>query len=371
MKILIVSPTELTNENSCGICKIIFNHVLSSSFTKFDFISPKGSFSSLLPGTNFPYNKIIQPFSNLLQGKPKSFLTQSSIQEVKAQLDLLKDDYDIVHFFSYNFIPLLNSIPIDKAVISLIDSMPLFFKRRSIKELNTFKKVFYKIESIKYLRLEYRIPPNTKVHFVSSVDSEYFINIHNKTQSKVTTIENGISPSTFYPLDLKKKKEIIFFGNLSYSPNTAAVNFIAGKLAKELRKSLPNYKIVIIGRLDEKSRFTINNNVEFKGFVNNLNYIINQSRVAIFPIFFGTGIKNKVLESLATGIPIVATDVALEGININKASYPLQIISSKNEKNWSKAICEIVNKEELQKEPYIPFTWKRFSDKLNDLYKLP
>jgi len=57
------------------------------------------------------------------------------------------------------------------------------------------------------------------------------------------------------------------------------------------------------------------------GYVPSLDNVFDRVRLTIAPLRYGAGLKGKVLESLAAGIPCVMTTVAAEGLDLPK---PLQ-----------------------------------------------
>lgn len=80
---------------------------------------------------------------------------------------------------------------------------------------------------------------------------------------------------------------------------------------------LNDVKIKIIGpKLPLRIEKIISNinNINYLGFVENPYDYIIESRGLIAPIFKGAGVKVKVIETLATGTPVIGTDVAWEGI---------------------------------------------------------
>lgn len=54
--------------------------------------------------------------------------------------------------------------------------------------------------------------------------------------------------------------------------------------------------------------------IEVLGYVDNPYQIISNSQAMICPLFSGAGVKFKVIEALACGVPIIGTDIAFEGI---------------------------------------------------------
>jgi len=54
--------------------------------------------------------------------------------------------------------------------------------------------------------------------------------------------------------------------------------------------------------------------VRFDGYVTDLDQVLSQSCAMVSPIRFGSGVKLKVLDALARGVPVVSTSIGAEGI---------------------------------------------------------
>lgn len=369
MNVLIVSPVELISENSCGTSKIIFNLVSQNNSAKFDIISP-GSICNIAQ-TNFhrweegPAK--IGKLRSLFSSKTYNSFRDSSLESLRDKLESMHESYNIIHFFSYQFTDLIKNLSENiqkKTIVSLIDSHPLLFDRKAGEEKTPIKKMFLLKESQKY-RDQEEILINSSIlcHFVSSLDSEYFNKLHPNSNKFSVTIENGVDDSTFHPIKNHShiNDTILFFGNLFYAPNIQAVEFIS-----EIQKHSPQSEFRIIGKenlfLSERL-----NNLKFNGFVEDLNKEINKAEIAIFPIFVGSGIKNKVLEALASGIPLLCSKVALEGIPLPEGKSNLRIVNSKDPKIWADEINKLRN-QITRRTSYVPFTWSRFQQEFYSLY---
>lgn len=105
-----------------------------------------------------------------------------------------------------------------------------------------------------------------------------------------------------------------FFGSWSRPENIESliwfINKVLPKIPLELKfkiigPSLPSSVLVLLECFP---------NIHYLGFVENPYPIIARSKALIAPIFNGAGVKVKCLESLLCGIPVIGTQVALEGI---------------------------------------------------------
>lgn len=78
---------------------------------------------------------------------------------------------------------------------------------------------------------------------------------------------------------------------------------------KVIGMGLPNRVVHLIEQFD---------NIEYLGFVSNPYNIIANAKALIAPLFKGAGVKVKVLDALVCGTPVIGTDVAFEGIEIDE-----------------------------------------------------
>ena len=89
----------------------------------------------------------------------------------------------------------------------------------------------------------------------------------------------------------------------------------------------------------------------FLGYVKNLKQYLQKTRVMIAPLRYGAGVKGKLTQSLANGLPIVTTPIGAEGITKKDADF-LYIADDENE--FAKKTADLYNNKDL---------WNRFSTK--------
>lgn len=96
----------------------------------------------------------------------------------------------------------------------------------------------------------------------------------------------------------------------------AAVHFYENILP-HVRRSVPDVRLWLVGRKPPKrlrQLATADPDVRVTGFVEDLRPYLQKATVAIDPLRVGAGLQNKILVSMASGLPVVATSVANEGI---------------------------------------------------------
>jgi uncharacterized lipoprotein YmbA len=107
----------------------------------------------------------------------------------------------------------------------------------------------------------------------------------------------------------------LFVGSFVHPPNADAVRFICCELLPELRALGYRDEVAIAGSAmpDEVRREVKAAGAAALGFLPSVEDDLARRRVSIAPLRFGAGLKGKVGEALACGIPVVGTPVAAEG----------------------------------------------------------
>ncbi|GAL96272.1 glycosyltransferase [Acetobacter tropicalis NRIC 0312] len=118
----------------------------------------------------------------------------------------------------------------------------------------------------------------------------------------------------------EKRSGVLFLGNFSHAPNTDAAIWLTEEIMPLVRRQRPDIGCVIAGAdMPERVRRLAAPGVEAVGHVRDCGALFDKVRLNIAPLRFGAGIKGKVLDSLAAGVPCVTTHVATEGMELPAA----------------------------------------------------
>lgn len=111
-------------------------------------------------------------------------------------------------------------------------------------------------------------------------------------------------------------KDVAFIGWMGYRPNIDAVRWFAREVWPEMSKRFPDARFRIIGRepVDEVLAMR-GDGVQVLGAVPDVADACEGVRVGVVPLFAGMGIKNKTIEMMAMGLPVVTTKVGAEGLS--------------------------------------------------------
>jgi glycosyltransferase involved in cell wall biosynthesis len=111
--------------------------------------------------------------------------------------------------------------------------------------------------------------------------------------------------------------EIAFIGGYRHPPNVDAAKWAAQSIMPALRGKVPGVELLLVGsHMPTDVSALATKDIVPLGYVPSLDSVFDRVRLTIAPLRFGAGLKGKVLESMAAGIPCVMTTVAAEGIDL-------------------------------------------------------
>lgn len=267
------------------------------------------------------------PFSRLnawtrifLQGYknvPLQVLYYQSLKFRRTLDALLKiNTYELIHVFLIRMASYVSELAGTPKVLELIDSMELNMKRRANLERGIKRWIF--TEEAKRLSVYERWMAG--LYDYSVVVSELDRRTINGARMEVAP--NGVNTDAFYPTGAQKDEDdIIFTGNMYYFPNETAVVYFAEKIFPKIQAQRPEIIFRIVGGGASKKVRDLakkNRSIVVIGFVDSVAEQYNQAKVSVCPMLAGSGIQNKILESLACGVPVVATTVGKGAIELGE-----------------------------------------------------
>lgn len=113
---------------------------------------------------------------------------------------------------------------------------------------------------------------------------------------------------------------LLFMGGFSHYPNIIAVKKLALVLFPEIRKQVPDARLVIAGSNAPQDIVDLGKlpGVEFLGFIEDgsLDDLYRNSLLAFAPLQTGAGIKGKICEAISYMVPVVTNSIGNEGIGL-------------------------------------------------------
>lgn len=155
-------------------------------------------------------------------------------------------------------------------------------------------------------------------------------------RERTATIRNGVDLDAFRPRCVTSSvshphpdpapdpQTLVFWGRLDFPPNVDAAVWLARRLMPALLERYPDARCRLVGRAagPEVQRLANLPGVELVGPVDDLRAEALRSATVVMPMRCGGGIKNKLLEAAAMGLPIVASRKAVDGLVWDASNPP-------------------------------------------------
>lgn len=137
----------------------------------------------------------------------------------------------------------------------------------------------------------------------------------------IMTVPYGIRFADHTVIDFEKKRpfSLLMATNWAWRHNVEGAEWFIEYVMPLLQSQFPQITLYLLGK-DIPQHFTQfdSNHVKCQGFVDNMKEYYDMSHIFISPLFVGSGIRVKILEALSFGLPVIATTVGAEGIDLSQ-----------------------------------------------------
>lgn len=185
---------------------------------------------------------------------------------------------------------------------------------------NLFATRLLAMESKRLARLEHDVTESAAiVLFVSGLEAQRHKRLSGATNlhsaPPMSAEVNGIRRP---PVSRGKRAlRFAFLGNLKAPQNLQALRYVVQTLVPVLDDAGIDYGLDVIGSIDPKVAEELSHPcVTFHGFVDDLNGALRDTDLHLAPILSGSGVKTKIVDAFAFGIPTLTTSLGLEGLEV-------------------------------------------------------
>ncbi len=282
---------------------------------------------------------------------------------------------DAVHVFGgvqvYEYFPLIRHYP---NVIVPYESYSLWLERAVQEELRRIprwnKEMQHRITSSYE---SWMFSHYDRVVVLTDRDARALRSLNPETPA--IAIPNGVDIDYFTPTGYEPDEPaLLFTGNYDYAPNLDAGLRLARDIFPRVKAAVPEARLYLIGGNPPPDlRAYASPDIEITGRVPDLRPYYELSTIFVSPLRLGAGIKNKILEAMAMGKPIVATPLSCDGI---PALHGQNVLIAQTDEELAKNAILLLKNAKLR-EIMIrsgrqlveqQFTWAHVADLYEDLY---
>ena len=173
-------------------------------------------------------------------------------------------------------------------------------------------------EYLRALRFELKALPRFDAIQVCSVDQRRALQaLLGERPPVLDNLRTAIDVASYpFRTDGREPDTILFVGNFRHPPNLEGLAFFRDQVMPAVRAGRPQARLVVAGAdaPEPLGAMLDGDGTEFLGPVPDIRDVLGKYAVFVAPILSGSGIRVKILEAFASGIPVVSTALGAEGL---------------------------------------------------------
>ncbi|MDQ6759546.1 MAG: glycosyltransferase [Acidobacteriota bacterium] len=181
------------------------------------------------------------------------------------------------------------------------------------------KKSKAMFEYMRALRFELGVLPKfDRIQVCSPANREYLAGFVPELANRIDDdLRAGIDTTRYdFQTEGREPFTMLFLGSFRHTPNQEALAWFVNRALPRVLEQCPQARLVVVGS-DPPPRHSLpdlGNAIELRGFVEDVMEPLRRYAVFVCPILAGSGMRVKLLEAFAAGIPVVSTRVGAEGL---------------------------------------------------------
>ena len=227
------------------------------------------------------------------------------------QVDVLQLEYMVMGQYAGGF----------RRIPSILFEHDVYFQsiaRRLPYMAGALEKVTARWEYLRSLRYELKLLPKLdRVQVCSRDNAEYLRSFVPQLSGRIDDgFRAGIDTSLYeFRNNGRDPYTLLFLGSFRHLPNAEALQWFLQDVFPRIRQEEPRARLVIVGA-EPPPRYSLKGAeaIEMVGFVDDVREPLARYALFVCPILAGSGVRVKLLEAFAAGIPVVSTRVGAEGL---------------------------------------------------------
>ncbi len=291
--------------------------------------------------------------------------------------ELASSNYDLIHAETFYMMSHLPKLKIPSILVE--QTIEYLGYENYAKKAPLFLRPILNIDVEKIRNWEKHYWQQADQLIVMSEEDKNFIAQQMGRADKIAVVANGVDNSWFDQIARKKttKPTILSVGTFKWLPNREAVEFLVEKVWPLVKKKLANVHLQIVGNAPSQKVLNYglrDPQITVAGQVEDIRYAFKSADLLLAPVFSGKGTRYKILEAMACSTPVVASKIAVEGLEVEHgkdvlisndaeelAKFTVQVLT--DQKLWDKLSS---NGKKFVKDHY---DWQSISQKLDAIYQ--
>ncbi len=152
---------------------------------------------------------------------------------------------------------------------------------------------------------------------VVTVTEQDWMHLKDHLPGKAHFVIPNVHPVDEDPVTCEGREGLLFIGNFNHPPNTDAVTSFVREVFPLVKRKIPEMTLTVVGNSPPEEIMSLRSeHITITGYVPETGPYLRKARVSISPLRFGSGMKGKIGEAMAAGLPVVTTSIGAEGMGL-------------------------------------------------------
>jgi glycosyltransferase involved in cell wall biosynthesis len=244
---------------------------------------------------------------------------------LKAARRLSMEDFDLNIVIYWQLYPVFRLLRRDKTILATYDIDLHVNKQLSLHERHLFRK----LQTVRNWLIERREEINayrsvSRVWTLTERDKRDVENI-TRNECRVDVMPFRLDTAFFAPPGMARNEgELLFLGFLRAPFNRDALEYFVNKIYPHL-DDIEGLSITVVGGElpEDLAHFGLNPEVEIVGRVPDIRPYLHRAACIVIPLRFAGGLRIRILEAMAAGVPVVCTAEAIAGMDFEAEEHYL------------------------------------------------
>jgi len=297
-----------------------------------------------------PFRSCMKSVIGLLRGDPLR-VSWCRYEEMRTAIRqaLNQDHFDIAHFDRMRMGQFAQGIPCP-TLIDFTDSLVMYFQRTLRHRQKFFEWCIDRWELATIPRFERNVLPFFDAAIVCSlIDADVFHRYHPEYEFEV--IANGVDLQQFSPKShpAGHAPRCVITGTLFYFPNIDSIRFYRESILPDIRRRFPWIETDVIGTrpIREMQNLDGRDGIHILSDVPRMEDHLYQDDIYLCPLRVAAGIRNKILEAMAAGMPIITTRLGTEGLELK---HEKEVLFAETGREFAEQIEQLIQTPELGRQ---------------------
>ncbi len=233
--------------------------------------------------------------------------------------------FDVIHVDQLNMAQYVPQWVGAQVIFDAHNAVWTITDRMAAHERSTPRRIALRLEAHRICRAERQICERANIVLTTTVEDQAALRATGARRFHGEIIPIGVEVPA-EPPNRGTAPMLLHIGTMFYPPNADAVRWFVAEVFSRIRAVMPDARFVVVGARPPADIAALHDpasGIEVRGYVPDIAPLLAEAAATVVPTRAGSGMRVKILEAMAMGLPVVSTTVGAEGIAVIPGTHLL------------------------------------------------